>query len=547
MAKRAFDRHRLRQLHNRQIDAAERPFFRGMVRWFREQEREVLRRVRSGYVQGGLREGLQVADLTFDQVEEAERFGQRSVPYIQKAVELGAQGFFSMYGFRMKPQKGTFGAEEKKVQPRPRIEPTFDMDDPGTVAFIREASFDFWDDVHRNTKTDLIRELGEGMRAGETNRDIQRRVQGVFDGTTRGSAPRARMIARTEVNGAVNGGAWQAGLQSDVVDRKQWLSARDGDVRTTPFNHRISEIVKIKEVFTGTGEAMRFPGDPRGSVGNRVRCRCSAVMLAYEVPEVEVAVPERREPETIEEAIKGAQQEWEPFLQEYEQQKVEALRLVRGTEEERKQGLEILEKGSTKLNSMLYSGNSRFRDIASPKVFDAGRSPAFSREEQRSVRKVLEDLGNITDRSLWKEKGRDLLRMMPAQSGQRAYRESVRCVVHVHKETIFHEMAHYLEASNADVSKAAYSFLEKRTAGQQLVRLTDLLPGEQFGRDEMCRPDKFRDPYMGKVYTGRVSTEVLSMGIEQMRDAGTALQFWRDDPEHFYFTMAVLRGRIPRR
>jgi len=105
-------------------------------------------------------------------------------------------------------------------------------------------------------------------------------------------------------------------------------------------------------------------------------------------------------------------------------------------------------------------------------------------------------------------------------------------------------MAHCLEQSNPHILQAAKSFLNRRTAGETAERLVDLgYPG--YSISEMVKKDRFRDPYVGKIY--RNSTEVISMGIEQLQEVRMAEQFWQDDPEYFYFIMAVLRGRIPRR
>jgi len=520
-----------------------------MVGWFREQERNVLRKVRYAYTGNGLQEGYTVADLTFDQNEESEKFGTRSVRYIQHAVELGAQGFFRMYGFRNKPQKGVFGSEEKKVQPRPRIEPSFDMADPGTVDFIRESSFDFWNDVHENTRADLIRELSDGMRAGETNRDIQKRVQGVFDGTTRGSAPRARMIARTEVNGAVNGGQWQAALQSDVVDRKQWLNAKDDEVRrrtdASPFTHRIAEVVKIKEVFTGTGESMRFPGDPRGSVGNRVNCRCVAVMLAYEVPEVETAVPPR-EAETAEEGMAIVRQEWEELLADRQQAR-DAFRgaISAGESEAAIAGAaRQSDRAAGRVREWIYGGNTRLQNVISKDTFRRpDGSLGFTGSQRQEIRRFLRKFASLTDRDLWRNMDRSALRVIDVGSSRAAQSGSF-LYVRSDQRVVWHEMAHCLEQSNPHILQAAKSFLNRRTAGETAERLVDLgYPG--YSISEMVKKDRFRDPYVGKIY--RNSTEVISMGIEQLQEVRMAEQFWQDDPEYFYFIMAVLRGRIPRR
>lgn len=62
------------------------------------------------------------------------------------------------------------------------------------------------------------------------------------------------------------------------VDKKRWLSQRDGAVRRRdPWNHwePDGQTVDIKKDFTVSGERLGFPGDTKGSKQNIIGCRCS--------------------------------------------------------------------------------------------------------------------------------------------------------------------------------------------------------------------------------------------------------------------------------
>ena len=345
---RELDWERLRALHERALNAVERPFLSAAIRWFREQEQDVLRRVRNGIVRDGLRPGVTVLDLTFDVGEESEKFGRRTIPHATNTVLYGADMFAVTYGLPRVERSLRALRAEKAPEDRVRatVSEAFDVSDPDAVQMIQELSFPFWKDVHAETQTRLVDQLAEGLRNQETNRQLQTRVQDVFAGTARGSAARSRVIVRTEVNGAMNAGNYLAGIQSEVCDRKQWLSSRDPRVRDRErggrFTHAIEEVVRIQDPFVLTGEPMRFPGDPRGSAGNRINCRCSLVMLAYEVPSVArrrpspdvtplppdttpagptpALPPDERptiqEAKTWQEAVEQTRTRWVPFMEE---------------------------------------------------------------------------------------------------------------------------------------------------------------------------------------------------------------------------------------
>jgi hypothetical protein len=86
---------------------------------------------------------------------------------------------------------------------------------------------------------------------------------------------RAELIARTEMIRASNAAAW--GLyRSWGVTEKEWLATMDDRTRET---HAMAsgQVVGIDETFNVGGEDLRYPGDPRGSPGNTISCRCTVL------------------------------------------------------------------------------------------------------------------------------------------------------------------------------------------------------------------------------------------------------------------------------
>lgn len=124
----------------------------------------------------------------------------------------------------------------------------------------------------------IRQELVAGVRGGERLTDIQTRVRRLFAGPS--TRVRAERIARTEVVGAMNRASNDAYNRSEVVGKKKWLTSRDDRVRPTKighFNHKAADgqIVDKDARFEVGGELLLHPGDPLGSAGNIIRCRCA--------------------------------------------------------------------------------------------------------------------------------------------------------------------------------------------------------------------------------------------------------------------------------
>lgn len=93
---------------------------------------------------------------------------------------------------------------------------------------------------------------------------------------------RAERIARTETMRASNAGSTQL-FQSWGVGKHEWLSTKDDRTRGNDpkdeFDHveADGQRVNIGEPFMVSGEALEYPGDPNGSAGNTINCRCTTI------------------------------------------------------------------------------------------------------------------------------------------------------------------------------------------------------------------------------------------------------------------------------
>lgn len=110
------------------------------------------------------------------------------------------------------------------------------------------------------------------------------------------------------------------------------------------------------------------------------------------------------------------------------------------------------------------------------------------------------------------------------------------------KATLIHEAGHWIEFSSPLIHREVVNFYNKRTTGEEIVKLKDAHPQLNYLDYEVTKVDKWIHPYMGKVYGNNMtSTEVLSMGLELMYK--NPIYLAKNDPEMFDFIYTVVRQR----
>jgi len=155
--------------------------------------------------------------------------------------------------------------------------------DPSTariVNWLKTRVRKFSDEVVKTSVDDVMRYVRQGLVEGQSVGEVTESLTEFFEGKT--GEPwadyRSRRIARTEMNSSANAGSLEGYRQSEVVAQKGWASAIDERTRdNADFSHvdANGERVKINSMFQRTGEPLEFPGDPGGSEGNIINCRCS--------------------------------------------------------------------------------------------------------------------------------------------------------------------------------------------------------------------------------------------------------------------------------
>ena len=159
-----------------------------------------------------------------------------------------------------------------------------------------DAQFNSWfwehnfgDATRRRISNALFQAATEGFTLQETVELLRLDRFGIF------SKVRAERIARTELTGALNGGAWiarQEAIDEGAIVGEEWNAILDDRTRNKhrQAHGQVSErdsigvwyvrdangytLAEGREFVLGT-ERARYPGDPNLSAGNRIYCRCT--------------------------------------------------------------------------------------------------------------------------------------------------------------------------------------------------------------------------------------------------------------------------------
>lgn len=192
----------------------------------------------------------------------------RVLDAVSKAVELdiigetqtfthaGLPRFISIFSAAMSQHATDFGLVSPPVADR-------------VLAWIT-ARVDFWSNsVNTETGKLLLDEIVEGTGLGESIKDLQLRVEKVFQFN---SSIRSERIARTESLALANQGHL-AVYEANNIQSKTWLTAMDERTREAHAAAH-DQTVALNDRFYVGGEYMDAPG--LGSIAaNNIACRCS--------------------------------------------------------------------------------------------------------------------------------------------------------------------------------------------------------------------------------------------------------------------------------
>lgn len=154
----------------------------------------------------------------------------------------------------------------------------FNIERPGMQEFIADDMFARSELINNTQAESLQRVITDGYNKGLSQDAIANTITDKYDEI---SAGRAKTIARTEV-GRSAGIATQEGFVQAGVAFREWLSARDGDVRRGEHSHEYMDgkIEALDDPFTGQGGESSMTVPPTSGVpGFDINCRCVSVPL----------------------------------------------------------------------------------------------------------------------------------------------------------------------------------------------------------------------------------------------------------------------------
>ena len=216
--------------------------------------------------------------------EEDELFGEYVKPLVEAVAGVFGQSTIDiLLDTERSFDPYTYDPYEEPWVTRAGPDVGFDVYDSTVQHHLEDRSRVVASRVNNTTFRRVVPSLYQGYQNGETVDQLAGRVSSAFAGTDRATPWRARLIARTEVNGAAEMGNFFGGVQSGVVENKIWMTAQDERVRALPYNHVAAngEQVSLQQPFMRTGEALMYPSDINGSPGNIIQCRCTTLMVPF--------------------------------------------------------------------------------------------------------------------------------------------------------------------------------------------------------------------------------------------------------------------------
>lgn len=141
-----------------------------------------------------------------------------------------------------------------------------------TIAYLLNLSATRVTQIDATTLEALRKALAAGVAAGEGMPQLAKRIDQLYLADI--IPNRSKTIAQTEVVAASNWASDQAAQQSGLELERVYLATED--TKTRPAHADADgQVVPMGQPFEVGGEPLMYPGDPEGSAGNVINCRCT--------------------------------------------------------------------------------------------------------------------------------------------------------------------------------------------------------------------------------------------------------------------------------
>ena len=148
-------------------------------------------------------------------------------------------------------------SEGKRLVALHNLDMIFDVDNPGIQEWLADYTPKFSSQLETVNVAKLRAELSEGIRAGESIRELAKRVNETYDNWNR---YRSEMIARSETIRASNAAAKETYRQSGVVKKIVWLSNLDD--RCCQWCWELDgKVIDIEDNFFDKGDSYTIEND----------------------------------------------------------------------------------------------------------------------------------------------------------------------------------------------------------------------------------------------------------------------------------------------
>ena len=149
-----------------------------------------------------------------------------------------------------------------------------DIFEQALIQWLLEYAFSQSEIIVGSLKRLLTDELVKIQNDGAGEAEAARRLSEAANGSL--SRSRAAAIARTELHTAAEWGAYQAALATGLDMVKEWSATEDRRTRPDHANAD-GQTIEMDAEFEVGDEHLFFPGDPKGSAGQIINCRCATL------------------------------------------------------------------------------------------------------------------------------------------------------------------------------------------------------------------------------------------------------------------------------
>ncbi len=245
-----------------QLRAVERPFAKGVYRQFGRQSERTAAAIREAAKNGG-----SIPDTVFDPTAAERDLTTVMTEYVENAALAG----------RARAAALTQRDVPEGEQVIRRYSVPFVRDSAALVTAETAKRIKGYCDTHKiGDAKDVVEMLAVDLSTFLSD----------IDALIRDSA-RSVTIAETMSVSAVNYGV-TSGFRDVGVEKKEWLSQMDGNVRGNDpndhYDHRLDgTIIGLSERFqTSPSSSLEYPGDPMGDAGDIINCRCTLLPVLEE-------------------------------------------------------------------------------------------------------------------------------------------------------------------------------------------------------------------------------------------------------------------------